>query len=85
MRAPTRPSRGALCRPAIAIPDSLPLTEVLEQIEAADGELAIVIDEYGGFAGIITIEDIAEEIVGEIDDEHDPVTPRTWRRPTAAG
>ena len=66
---------GALCRPAIAIPDSLPLTEVLEQIEAADGELAIVIDEYGGFAGIITIEDIAEEIVGEIDDEHDPVTP----------
>ncbi|MBD0023800.1 DUF21 domain-containing protein [Gordonia pseudamarae] len=67
---------GALCRPAIAVPDSLPLPEVLDQIEAADGELAIVIDEYGGFAGIITIEDIAEEIVGEIDDEHDPVTPK---------
>jgi CBS domain containing-hemolysin-like protein len=59
------------CRPAVRVPASLPLPEVLSQLRAADDEMALVIDEYGGFAGIVTIEDIAEELVGEIADEHD--------------
>ncbi|MED5803737.1 hemolysin family protein [Gordonia sp. Z-3] len=60
-----------LARPAVIVPVSLPLPEVLAQIDAAHDELAVVIDEYGGFAGVVTVEDIAEELVGEIDDEHD--------------
>lgn len=59
------------CRPAVRVPASLPLPEVLKQVRAANDEMALVIDEYGGFAGIVTVEDIAEELVGEIADEHD--------------
>ncbi|RPA12452.1 hemolysin family protein [Gordonia sp. OPL2] len=64
-----------VCRRPIIVPTSLPLPEVIAQIEEADDEMAVVIDEYGGFAGVVTIEDIAEELVGEIDDEHDPDAP----------
>lgn len=61
-----------LCRPAVTVPASLPLPEVIKQLAAARTQMALVIDEYGGFAGIITTEDIAEELVGEISDEYDP-------------
>ena len=66
--------RGDLCRRAVVVPSTLPLPEVLENLSDAHEEMAIVIDEYGGFAGVVTAEDIAEELVGEIDDEHDPET-----------
>lgn len=59
------------CRPAVRVPSSLPLPKTLTQLDEAGDEMALVIDEYGGFAGIVTIEDIAEELVGEIADEHD--------------
>ncbi|MEE3852145.1 hemolysin family protein [Gordonia sp. LSe1-13] len=62
---------GDLARQAVIVPISLPLPEVLAQIDDASDEMAVVIDEYGGFAGVVTVEDIAEELVGEIDDEHD--------------
>jgi CBS domain containing-hemolysin-like protein len=59
-------------RPAVMVPASLPLPNVLAQLRAARQEFACVVDEYGGLAGVITLEDIAEELVGEITDEHDP-------------
>jgi CBS domain containing-hemolysin-like protein len=61
-----------LARPPLFVPDSLTLPSALDQLRAGESELACVLDEYGGFAGVITIEDIAEELVGEITDEHDP-------------
>ncbi len=60
-----------LYRPAVIVPESMPLPAVLAQLTAAKEEMALVIDEYGGFAGVVTVEDMAEELVGEIDDEHD--------------
>ncbi|MDT7706948.1 MAG: magnesium and cobalt exporter, family [Pseudonocardiales bacterium] len=59
-------------RPPVLVPASLPLPAVLAALREADDEFACVVDEYGGLAGVITMEDIAEELVGEITDEHDP-------------
>ncbi|WP_214401928.1 hemolysin family protein [Pseudonocardia lacus] len=59
-------------RPPMFVPESLPLTALLEQLRGSGDELACVLDEYGGLAGVITAEDVAEELVGEITDEHDP-------------
>ena len=56
---------------ALIIPESLALTRVLEQMRVAHRQIAVVVDEYGGFAGVITFEDVAEEVVGEIWDERD--------------
>ncbi|TMR25564.1 CBS domain-containing protein, partial [Nonomuraea turkmeniaca] len=54
------------------VPDSLPLPSVLDRMRTARDDIALVIDEYGGLAGVITIEDLAEELVGELLDENDP-------------
>ncbi|MBJ8339397.1 HlyC/CorC family transporter [Antrihabitans sp. YC3-6] len=59
-------------RTAVVVPSTLPLPEVLGRLVEAGDELALVVDEYGGFAGMVTIEDMAEELVGELADEHDP-------------
>ncbi|GII04803.1 hemolysin family protein [Planobispora takensis] len=61
-----------ITRPALLVPDSLPLPAVLERMRAARDDLACVIDEYGGLAGVLTVEDLAEELVGELMDENDP-------------
>jgi CBS domain containing-hemolysin-like protein len=66
----TTPVRD-LCTAAVALPESARLPEVLDRLKAAHRQMAIVVDEYGGFAGIITLEDVAEELVGEIHDEDD--------------
>ena len=60
-----------LLRPVILIPESKRLNVLLKEFRQSRNHMAIVIDEHGGVAGIITIEDVLEQIVGEIDDEHD--------------
>ncbi len=65
----------ARCRRAVVVPGSMPLPAVVAQLAEAGQEMALVIDEYGGFDGVVTVEDIAEELVGEIDDEHDGTDP----------
>ena len=62
-------------RPASYVPDSKPVDELLRQMQAQRNHVAVVIDEYGGTAGLVTIEDILEEIVGEITDEYDNERP----------
>jgi CBS domain containing-hemolysin-like protein len=70
-----------LMRPAYFIPDSKPVDELLREMQAKQVHVAIVIDEYGGTAGLVTIEDILEEIVGEIADEYDREAPRVEELP----
>jgi CBS domain containing-hemolysin-like protein len=62
---------ATVMRPASYVPDSKPVDELLRQMQAQRSHVAVVIDEYGGTAGLVTIEDILEEIVGEIADEYD--------------
>ncbi|MBC3193195.1 HlyC/CorC family transporter [Pseudonocardia sp. C8] len=71
-----------LMRAPVLVPSSLPLPQVLARLRAEGEELACVLDEYGGLAGVITVEDVAEELVGEITDEHDQAG---TDRATAAG
>jgi CBS domain containing-hemolysin-like protein len=68
-RAATRVSTVA--REPVFVPESLGLDKVLAALRAADADLAIVVDEYGGTDGVVTIEDLIEELVGEIADEYD--------------
>jgi CBS domain containing-hemolysin-like protein len=65
------PKVEELMRTPTFVPESKPVDELLRDMQAQRIHIAIVVDEYGGFAGLVTIEDILEEIVGEIADEHD--------------
>ncbi len=62
----------ALMRPAELVPTSMSLPDALRRLADSRNQLACVLDEYGGLAGVLTFEDLAEELVGEITDEHDP-------------
>ena len=63
---------SAITRTAVLVPDSLPLPAVLAEMRSAGDDIVCVIDEYGDLAGVITAEDLAEELVGELVDENDP-------------
>jgi len=75
---------GAVMRSATFVPESKPVDDLLREMQAARTHIAIVVDEYGGTAGLVTIEDILEEIVGEITDEYDVERPPVERLPDGA-
>ncbi|PAS96125.1 MAG: magnesium/cobalt efflux protein [Candidatus Dactylopiibacterium carminicum] len=86
-RNPDRELRGLL-RPATFIPESKRLNVLLREFRVSRNHMALVVDEYGGMAGLVTIEDVLEQIVGDIEDEYDfdehaddivPVTGERWR------
>ncbi|MFE4694193.1 hemolysin family protein [Streptomyces sp. NPDC056749] len=70
----TAATAGAVARGALLLPDTLPLPAAVERMRERDDEFAVVLDEHGGVAGVVTYEDIAEELVGDIADESDKVT-----------
>ncbi len=65
----------SVMRPAVFVPETKPVDELLREMQAEQSHVGIVIDEYGGTAGLVTIEDVIEEIVGEITDEYDVEQP----------
>ncbi len=65
---------GTLARPPVLLSDLMPLTAAVDELMGTRTHLACVLDEYGGFCGVLTMEDLAEELVGEITDEHDTGT-----------
>ncbi|HET7266707.1 MAG TPA: transporter associated domain-containing protein [Oleiagrimonas sp.] len=71
----------SLLRPAVLIPESMRLNVLLAEFRLSHNHMALVVDEYGGVAGLVTIEDVLEEIVGEIDDEHDDEEPPVMMQP----
>ncbi|HKG25798.1 MAG TPA: hemolysin family protein, partial [Thermomicrobiales bacterium] len=69
--AATKPAAEVL-RPAYFVPESKPIDELLQELRDRSTHIAIIVDEYGGMAGLVTLEDLIEELVGEITDEFDP-------------
>jgi CBS domain containing-hemolysin-like protein len=74
----------SVMRPAMFVPDTKPVDELLREMQTERMHVAIVVDEYGGTAGLVTIEDIIEEIVGEITDEYDQTATDVEQLPNGA-
>ena len=74
----------SIMRPCLFVPDSKKAADLLREMQASRTHVAIVVDEYGGTAGMVTIEDIVEEIVGEIADEYDTESPDVVELPDGA-
>ena len=65
----------------VLVPPSMALDRLLHLLQQRGLQLAVVVDEYGGTAGIVTFEDLVEELVGDVVDEHDSPAPGIWRQP----
>ncbi len=74
-KGPKPPTAAELARPVLFVPDSKKADETLRQMQSASNHLAMVVDEYGGIAGLVTLEDLIEELVGDITDESDREAP----------
>ena len=70
----------AAVRPSFFVPETKPLRDLLNDFRIQKMHLAIVLDEYGGTAGLVSIEDVLEELVGEISDEHEPLDQKLFKR-----
>jgi putative hemolysin len=70
----------SVIRPAMFVPETKPLRSLLNDFRHQKSHIAIVLDEYGGASGLVTIEDVLEELVGEIADEHEPSEPAMFRK-----
>lgn len=70
----------AMLRPLLFVPPSMPIGVLLSKMQTERRHLALVIDEYGGVDGLLTIENLIEQVVGEIEDEHDTGENKTWVR-----
>ncbi|MFZ1362243.1 MAG: hemolysin family protein [Candidatus Nanopelagicales bacterium] len=76
----TTPVRD-VCAPPTTVPDSLDLDQLLGRLRSEGLQMAVVVDEFGGTAGVVTLEDVIEELVGEIVDEHDRLGAQAGKRP----
>jgi len=74
-----------ILRPAMIVPESKRLNVLLREFQTSHNHMAIVVDEYGGVAGLVTIEDVLEQIVGEIEDEHDVDDEESYILPAGNG
>lgn len=77
-------SLASLLRPVIFVPTTKPVSALLREFQGERAHMAVVVDEYGGVAGLVTLEDVLEEIVGEIEDEYDRRRQRTLIRRLSA-
>ncbi|ROU03565.1 transporter associated domain-containing protein [Histidinibacterium lentulum] len=73
----------AILRPLLYVPPSMPLSVLLQKMQTERIHMALVIDEYGGTDGLVTIEDLLEQVVGEIEDEHDIEEAKLWTKESA--
>lgn len=70
----------AMLRPLLYVPPSMPLSVLMQKMQSDRMHMALVIDEYGGVDGLVTIEDLIEQVVGDIEDEHDTVEAAHWHK-----